>query len=192
MVICFINVHLHTLIDMNEPILTQLKFFLRLKVKLWPTLNSPQSWAPPCETKQEKASSTNPCWTPRSQTILFERQISKHTSSRISLFLCSSSGSSLINWSTVWMPPCSITDVDLVNIDWGTVSPDTSSIAAGRLRDANTLKKWNTMLHRGLNHLKTLISYIQVKSNRVTIPKVDKHYQQKNKGKEKKIGDWEN
>lgn len=64
----------------------------------------------------------------------------KHTSSKISLFLCSSSGSSFISWSTVWMPPCSTTDVDLVSIDWGTVSPDTSSIAAGRLREANTLQ----------------------------------------------------
>lgn len=133
---------------MYEPILTQWEFLWEAEKQFWVTLSSSGWWVLPYKTQEKKASSPNLCWTPSGKQFLLEKtNLLKHTSSRISLFLCSSSGSSLISWSTVWMPPCSTTDVDLVNIDWGTVSPDTSSIAAGRLREANTLEKNEILCH---------------------------------------------
>lgn len=61
------------------------------------------------------------------------------TSSRISRFLCRSSGRSRISCSMLCRPPCWITARLFSRMDWGTASPDRSSSAAGRFKDANTL-----------------------------------------------------
>jgi hypothetical protein len=62
------------------------------------------------------------------------------TSSTISLFLCRSSGSSWIILSNSLIPPLSLTDDALSTSDCGSELPDVSSKAAGRFKDAKTLK----------------------------------------------------
>lgn len=70
-----------------------------------------------------------------------ERTQEKLTSSSISRFLCSSSGRSLISCSMLLRPPCWITARLFSRMDCGTESPERSSSAAGRFREANTLTK---------------------------------------------------
>lgn len=62
------------------------------------------------------------------------------TSSKISLFLCRRSGSSWIILSNSLIPPLSLTDDALSTSDCGSELPDVSSKAAGRFKDAKTLK----------------------------------------------------
>jgi len=62
------------------------------------------------------------------------------TSSNISLFLCRRSGSSWIILSNSLIPPLSLTDDALSTSDCGSELPDVSSKAAGRFKDAKTLK----------------------------------------------------
>lgn len=61
-------------------------------------------------------------------------------SSRISLFLCRRSGRSLMSWSIVWRPPCRITLLDFSKIDCGILSPEISSMAAGKFKEARILQ----------------------------------------------------
>lgn len=66
------------------------------------------------------------------------------TSSRTSLLRVRSSGRSLISCSILCRPPCCTMDLDFSAMDCGIESPDRSSSAAGRFRDANTLMKSDT------------------------------------------------
>lgn len=61
------------------------------------------------------------------------------TSSRISLLRVRSSGRSLISCSMLCSPPCCTMDLAFSAMDCGIESPERSSRAAGRFRDANTL-----------------------------------------------------
>lgn len=81
------------------------------------------------------------------------------TSSRISLLRVNSSGRSLISFSMLCSPPCSTIDLDFSAMDCGIESPDRSSRAAGRFRDANTLTEYKIIcqLLTPQQLLKTLI-----------------------------------